>query len=380
MNNIWIYLLSAIIFFSRGIGSLPASSFFFYLKETLHYNESTIMYLGAFISLAWCVKPAIGFYVDNGLVSKKFWMISAFIASFFLTLALGFVTALPIVIILMMFISTSEAIQNVAVDGLMVITGQKYGITGRIQAVQWGAITLASIVTGVLGGWMADHYSYQVAYLWLLPFYILMLFTTLNYKEDTTHIASKHSIIHSIKTLWNDKNLMWVCAFIALYNFSPSFGVPLSFIQRDTFGWSRTFIGLLGTISAIACVAGSLLYWYLSKKIDFKKWLVTSVYVGAITQLCYLYYVPWSCIVYDVIFSVVGIFIQLLILDFMARESKIAFAATTFALLCSVSNLTGTLNSFIGGWLFPIVGLNWLIVISSLTSFMCLPIIKRLKI
>jgi MFS family permease len=379
MQNLWLYLLSAVIFFSRGIAGLPSSSFFFYLKEQLHYNEQTIMYLGSFISLAWCIKPIIGYYVDILPFTKKSWMLFSFVACFILTLILGINSFLPLVIILMMLISSFEAIQNISNDGLMVVAGQKHGITGRVQAIQWGALTFASIITGVLGGWMSEHYSYQFCYLCLLPFYVIMFLVTMKYKEEVVEKKNILSMWQSTKLLWNDKNLMLVCLFIFLYNFSPSFGVPLSFIQRDTFHWTRTFMGLLGTISAIGCVIGSAIYWKVSKKLDIKKWLIFSVWTGAVTSLLYLYYTPLSAVIYDIMFSVVGMFIQLLVLDFMAQKSKIALAATTFALLCSVSNLTGTLNSFIGGFLYPIIGLQWLIIISSFTSFLCLPVIKRLK-
>jgi hypothetical protein len=67
-------------------------------------------------------------------------------------------------------------------------------------------------------------------------------------------------------------------------------------------------------------------------------------------------------------------------LDFFARKSKNGLECVTFALLTSVSNITGTLNSLVGGFLFPIVGLQWLIIVSSVTSFLCLPLLKKIRI
>ena len=113
---------------------------------------------------------------------------------------------------------------------------------------------------------------------------------------------------------------------------------------------------------------------------DLKVWLYRAVWIGAITTLCYLYYTPFTCILYDVVFSVMGMFLTLMILDLMARESKIGYEAMCFALLCSITNLTSTLNGFIGGLLLPIVGLKTLIIISAGCSFACLPLISRLKL
>lgn len=379
-NILWVYILSALIFFGRGLSDLPSSAFFFYMKETLHYDEQKIMWLGSIISLAWCVKPGFGYFVDAWGFSKKTWIIGSIILGAVTTLTLGFISSLPFVILVMTLLSTSQAIANISVDGVMCCVGKQFGITGKIQSIQWGAITLAGILTGVVGGWLSDHTTYQNCYLMLLPVYAIMLFVTLKYTDSNVRSDIKLSFIDSIKKIFTDKNMILVCAFLFLWNFSPSFGTPLSFIQRDTFHWSRTFMGVLSTISAIGAVAGAWIYWHVSKKLDLRKCLYWAVGLGATTSLAYLYYTPVSCIVYDILFSIAGMFTTLLILDFMARESKLNMETMTFALLCSVTNLTGTLNSFVGGWLFPIVGLKWLIIISASTSFLCLPLIKRLKI
>lgn len=107
--------------------------------------------------------------------------------------------------------------------------------------------------------------------------------------------------------------------------------------------------------------------------------LIISVFIGALITLCYLWFNRYSAIAYNVIFSVIGMFISLLILDFMAQNTKPGLESTSFALLCSVSNLANTCNVFAGSFLFPLIGLKWLIIISAITSFACLPIIPYLK-
>jgi MFS family permease len=379
-NILWIYILSALVYFSQGIGSLPGTAFFFYLKETLHFDEQKIMWLGSLVGLAWLVKPLWGYIIDTWGFSKRTWMLLSIALSLIFTLLLGFITALPFIILGMILISWSGAIRDVAIDGIMCVQGKKHHITGKIQSIQWIAITVAGILTGFVGGWLADHSTYQNCYLILVPFYILMLFIASKYNETMTDKASKLKFWDSMKTLFKDKNLLLACGFLFLYNFSPAIGTPLTFIQRDTFHWSKTWIGTLGTLGAIASVFGAWLYYHFSKQLDLKVWLIRSVWIGASTTLCYLWYTPVTCVIYDIVFSVIGMFLTLMVLDFMARESKTGMEAMAFALLCSITNLTSTLNGFVGGWLFPIVGLKWLIIISASTSFLCLPLIKRLKI
>jgi MFS family permease len=232
MNLFWVYAMSAVVFFARGIADLPGQAVFYWMKETLHYNEQTIMYLGSLITLAWLVKPAIGYMVDTFGISKKMWIIISVLISSLICLFIGLSPLLwvPLLIGFMMVMSFNDACANVTVDGVMCVEGKKNGITGKIQSIQWIAITAASILTGVVGGWIAEHWNYQVGYLLLIPFYMAVLLFTLHYKETKAIVVQRTSFLHTIKGLVSDKSLMIVCLFIFLYNFSPSFGTPLMFI------------------------------------------------------------------------------------------------------------------------------------------------------
>jgi MFS family permease len=167
--------------------------------------------------------------------------------------------------------------------------------------------------------------------------------------------------------------------FIFLYKYAPSFGTPLFFIQRDSFGWGKMWIGTLGTASTLCGVIGALLYYKFSQRINIKQWLFYSVFLGGLTTLSYLYYTPVTAVVYDVVYSLLGMFIFIMVMDFMARHSVKGLEATSFALLCSINNLAGVTGNLSGAFLLPIVGLKWLIVLSALTSFLCLFLINKIE-
>lgn len=378
-NLLQLLYLSAIVYFIQGFEGIPGSTLFFYFKETLHLSPSTIMYLGAITGLAWLIKPVIGYLIDSSK-SKKKWMMVSTLISMAICLLMGLTPFLALVpmVFLMAFANWNTAVRDVANDGMMCIEGKKEKATGMIQSTQWIAITVASILTGVGGGWLAEHYNYQTSYLILIPFYALLLWMITKYKENSYPTKHENPLV-VCQQLFKDKNLLLVCLFIFLYNFAPSFGTPLSFIMRDEFHWSKLWMGTLGTIGSICSILGALLYYKFSKHIDLKKGLTWSVFIGSLTTLCYLYFTPVSCVVYDVINSVIGMFIQLMMLDFVARETKKGMEAISFALFCSIINLASTSDSLIGGWLFPIIGLKWLIVIAAFTSFLCLPLINRIK-
>ena len=131
--------------------------------------------------------------------------------------------------------------------------------------------------------------------------------------------------------------------------------------------------------STVFGIIGSLLYYKFSTRINIKKWLFFSVFLGAVTTLCYLYYTPVTAVIYEIIFSLVGMFIFIMLLDFMARESISGLEATSFALLCSISNLALVTSNLSGAFLLPLVGLKWLIILSAVTSFLCLPLINKIE-
>jgi MFS family permease len=376
----WIFALSSMVYFTQGIEGLPSQALFYYLKETLKFSPEKIMFLGSITISAWLVKPIIGYIIDSFL-NKKNWIFLALIADIISVLLLGLIH-FPIFMLITLLIinSNNSAFRDVAVDGIMCVEGKIYNATGRIQSIQWISISISGLITGIGGGIIAEKWGYRAGFLSLIPFYILVGLGTHFYKEDApTRIKKTSTLVTDLKKLFSDKKLIIVALFIFLYKYSPSFGTPLWFIQRDVFKWGKVWIGILGTIGTIFEITGALVYYKFSQKIKIKKWLYFSVFLGAVTTLSYLYYTPKTAVIYNVMYSFIGMFIFLMVMDFMARNTIKGLEATSFALLCSVSNLALVVSNLSGAFLLPIIGLKWLIILSALTSFLCLLLINRIE-
>ncbi|MGD0335735.1 MAG: MFS transporter [Candidatus Omnitrophota bacterium] len=375
----WVFALSSAVYFTQGAEGLPSQALFYYMKETLHFSPEKIMFLTSIIISAWLVKPPIGYLVDN-FFTKKLWIFFSLVADILLVLLVG-LQYFPIFILISILLvnATSAAFRDVAVDGIMCVEGKKHSATGRIQSIQWISISVAGLLTGIGGGIIAQKWGYRTGYLCLVPFYILAGLFAYKYKENGARaVKARSSFKQDMKKLFLDKRLLIIALFIFLYKYSPSFGTPLWFIQRDSFKWSKLWIGGLTTISTVFGIAGSLFYYRSSTKINIKKWLYFSVFLGAVLTLFYLYYTPVTAIIYEIIFSFIGMFIFLMVMDFMARNTTAGLEATSFAFLCSVSNLAMVASNLSGAFLLPIVGLRWLIILSALTSFLCLSLIKKI--
>lgn len=381
---LWIYILSGSIYFTQGIEGLPSMSLFFYLKETLCFTPEKIMYIGSITGLAWLIKPLFGYLCDNFLSNKK-WIIFSLLGSISIAGYFGLSNVLPLtlLIVLLSLASFNAALRDVSVDGIMCIEGKEGNVCDKIQAVQWVSITIAAIFVGLAGGYIADHFTYKIAYLWLIPVYLFITGVVLRYKTSVPRNRTTVPLLSTLcsyKELFLNKKFLFACLFLFLYKFSPSFGTPLSFIQRDVFKWSGQWMGILGAIVSCFEILGAIVFFKLCKKINVKKWLYISVFLGAVTSLCYLYFTPTTAVIYGILFSVLGMFIHLIVMGFMANSTLPGKEATSFALLCSINNLSGTAGTLSGAFLFPKIGLQWLIVASALTSFACLPLIRKLEI
>jgi len=375
----WIFALSSSIYFIQGIEALPSQALFYYLKENLNFSASKIMLLGSIINLAWLVKPPIGYLIDR-FFTKKTWIYLALFLDIISVLILG-VWSLPVwsIVFLLLLNSSNSTFRDVSIDGIMCVEGKKYNITGKIQSIQWLSISVASIITGIAGGYIAWRWDYKFAFLCLIPFYLSCAGVAYFYKEESYKSLEKRYFLLDLKKLLSHKQLMIVALFIFLYKYSPSFGTPLFFIQRDVFRWDKRWIGILATLGSFFEIGGALLYYRFSQRINLKKWLFASVFLGAVTTLSYLYYTAVSAIIYNILYSFIGMFIFIMVLDFMAKNTIEGMEATSFAFLCSVSNLAGSASSVSGAFLYPIIGLKWLIIISSFTSFLCLPLINKIE-
>lgn len=375
----WVFALSSAVYFTQGIEGLPSQGLFYYLKETLGFPAEKIMLISSITTFAWLVKPVIGYIIDN-FFNKKVWIYISLAFDIILVYILGTVS-LPIAGLVSMLVvnSANAAFRDVAVDGIMCVEGKAYKATGKIQSIQWISISVSGLLTGILGGYIAEIWGYKAGFLCLIPVYLLVAIPTYFYKEDDSPADKIPVTLIDLKKLFLNKKLLIIALFIFLYRYSPSFGTPLFFIQRDSFKWGKIWIGWLATISTVFGIIGSILYYKFSQRINIKKWLYISVFLGAVTTLSYLYYTPVTAVIYDIIYSLMGMFIFLMVMDFMARNTVKGLEATSFAFLCSFSNLALVSSNLSGAYLLPVVGLKWLIILSAATSFLCLFLIDKIE-
>jgi predicted MFS family arabinose efflux permease len=296
------------------------------------------------------------------------------------------VVSFHVLLFFLFLYAVGQAGDNVAVNGLVIEDGVKNGTVGKYQSIQWASLGIATIITGVLGGWISEHADYHMAYLIvsLFPASIVALSWYLKEEKvsiDTNKIAvSKHTNIKEFLVKLNNRQLILSAIFLWLFWFSPSIGTPLMDKMRNELHFSKIWIGWLDTIGSIFGIVGALIYFKWGHCINVKKWLYYSVIFNGVTSFAYLWITPHSILVYNIVFSMSGQFTQLLMLGMMAYMCPKGTEATTFALLTALVNFASFCSNLAGAKLFGMFGYNGLVIVSGLTTFLCLPFIPFLEV
>src|SRR6185369_1225663 len=132
--------------------------------------------------LPWTIKPLFGLLSDFvplfGSRRRNYLLLANGLAAFSL-LVLASIPLSPraswLLFALLLPTTVGIALGDVIVDALMVEKGQPLGLTGRFQSIQWTAANAALLLTGGLGGYIAEQRLQSFAFalcgvLWVFAF------------------------------------------------------------------------------------------------------------------------------------------------------------------------------------------------------------------
>ncbi|HEY7163202.1 MAG TPA: MFS transporter [Candidatus Binatia bacterium] len=382
-------LVFAIVYFAQGMWYLPNLPITFFLKDTLGLSAAQTATFFAITVIPWLIKPVYGLISDFvplfGLRRKSYFILTSGIAAAMgLTLSVMRPYGYWGIAVFFTLMGLGLAFTDVLVDALMVENGQRLGLTGPFQAVQWASIALASILVGVGGGWLAQQKLLSVTFMIATVFPVItlamavFLITEKRVKSEARQFYDTWSAIRGAigsRTLWI------VAGFIFFYNFSPSFGPALVYYATDKLHFSKLFLGGLDSLAYTSGIVGSGFYFAFSKSFQLKTLIHFAIGAGVAATLAYFgYRSEPSAILLSLLFGGLAMFIQLTFLDLAARACPKQAEATFFALLMSVYNGAVQLSQITGGWLYGRFGFGRLIFISAGFTALCWILIPLLKL
>jgi MFS family permease len=366
-------ILFAVVYFAQGMWSLPNQTLTITLKER-GLTAGQVATFFSFSIIPWLIKPAYGLLSDCvplfGRRRKSYLLLtSALAAGAGLAMGLAAPHSYWWLVGLVTVMGLGLAFTDVLVDALMIESGKSRGLTGAFQAVQWGAIYMATVLVGELGGLLAERRSLHAAFVVCALFPLISFGMTLLVVHEPPARVSREAFrqtLAALRAALGERDLWIVAGFIFFWTFSPSFGPALLYYQTDVLEFSQQFIGHLGALGSLAAVAGTIIYAPLSRRVPLKPLINVSIGAGVAGLLAYLLYRgAGSAVVIDVVFGCVGMITQLAFLDLAAKACPRRVEATFFALLMSVFNAGNQSSQVVGGYLYDWLGYTALVLISS---------------
>jgi MFS family permease len=382
-------LIFAVVYFAQGMWYLPNLSITFLLKDTFGLNAAQTATFFSITVIPWLIKPAYGLLSDFvplfGRRRKSYLLLSSGMAAA-MGLALTMMGSYTYwgVAIFFTLMGLGLAFTDVLTDALMVENGQRHGLTGPFQSIQWAAISFASILVGIGGGWLAEHKFLSLTFLIATIFPVITLAMAMFMVKEPRVQGRDRRFLDTwaaIRGAIGSRTLWIVAGFIFFYNFSPSFGPSLVYYATDQLHFSKIFLGALDSLVYGSGIVGTAIYFAFSKSFALKHLIYFAIVAGVTATLAYLgYRGQTSAVTLSLAFGSVSMFIQLTFLDLAARACPKEAEATFFALLMSVYNGAVQLSQITGGWLYDRLGFTRLIFISAAFTALCWLLVPLLKL
>jgi MFS family permease len=359
---------------------LATQPIFFLLKDEMRLSAAEAATFLALIGFAWNVKPLYGLTSDLvpllGYRRRSYLLVTTAMAALG-WLVLGLLPAYPwgLTLVILGLTGMGLAFTDVLCDAVMVEQGKARGLTARFQSVQWAAVYGASLLAGVAGGYFSAHVSYSKTFLLVALFPALSFAASAWAVQETPTRFDRSTVQETVAALREGARSgpLWrAAAFIFLWNFSPSFGVPLEYYMVDALGITKIQLGVLASLGSGAAMLGALVFGRYATGVAPRPLLNLAVGIGVAGTLAYYGLMGWpSAVALTVLVGFVSAVALLATLDLAARAVPRHAEGTFFAALMSVNNIGTTGAAWLGGQLYDLVGLNWLIAISAVTTAMC---------
>jgi len=382
-------LIFAIVYFAQGMWYLPNLPITFLLKDTFGMSAAETATFFSITTIPWLIKPVYGLISDFvplfGQRRRSYFLLTSGLAA-----AMGLILSTMGsytywgVALFYTLMGLGLAFTDVLNDALMVENGKRLGLTGQFQAIQWGAISAASILVGVGGGWLAQNEPISLTFAIATLFPVITLIMGIFMIRETPVENGErqfHETWAAIRGAVGSSTLWIVAGFIFFYNFSPSFGPALVYYATDVLQFSKIFLGTLDSLTYASGIVGTVIYFNFSKSFPFKHLIHFAIGAGVVATLAYLGYKSQaSAVALSLIFGSVAMIIQLTFLDLAARACPKQAEATFFALLMSIYNGAVQISQITGGWLYDRVGFTRLIFISAGFTALCWLLVPLLKL
>lgn len=279
------------------------------------------------------------------------------------------------------------AFGDVLVDALMVEIGQPRGLTGRLQSVQWTAVNIALLLTGVVGGYLSHVQRPDVAMLLCAVLWALSFALAYGYAREPRAAAatSRRETLVALREALARPGLAAICGVLFLWSFNPLWVTVLYLHMTTVLHFDEQTYGNTYSVFCAGSVVASVLYGVYCRRIKLGYLLHVSIVAGIFANVVYWHMTTLTG-AYLVSFLAGAAFMtgMLIQLDVAARLVPVEVAATLFALVMALTNLAASASEGLGGWLYERLGagavaFDSVVVLSALCAAAAWLLLPRLK-
>lgn len=324
------------------------------------YSAEAISDFAALLALPWALKPLYGLLTDwvplAGAHRRSYLVVCTGLSAVTL-LALALAPPAPgaylLFLALLLVPSTTVAFTDVVADALMIETGRPRGLTGQLQAVQWAAMYAATLLAGVLGGYLTEQGRDDLAFLICGALALLTLVLALGSVREPPRLRASGGFAHAVGALWREARspeLLGVVGFLFLWSFNPFSNTLLYLYMTEDLHFSEQFFGTTISLLAVGALAGTFVYGFFCRRVPMRRLVHGSIVLGIIMNAVYwLMHDELSALLVSVAAGFCYMTATLIQLDLAARTCAPHLAGTLFALLMGISNLSQALSTWVGG-------------------------------
>ena len=368
------YTFFAALYFVQSIGD-PTSGLIAQPVRSLlrSWGESpaTLGALMALLALPWTIKPLFGLLSDFvplfGSRRRNYLLLANGLAAFSL-LVLASIPLSPraswLLFALLLPTTVGIALGDVIVDALMVEKGQPLGLTGRFQSIQWTAANMALLLTGGLGGYIAEQRLQSFAFALCSGLWMVALAITWRYAGDdrAEHLdtASLRDTAAALIETFREPLFLTVCALLTLWSFNPVWGSVLYLHMTEGLGFSEQAYGNVTSAFFAGSLLGSVGYGIYCRSVRLSVLMHLSILAAIVSNAVYWQVSSLASAYVISVFAgaayMTGTLIQL---DLTARIIPVRAAATIFATVMALTNFAGTGSEAFGSWLFETTAVSY---------------------
>jgi predicted MFS family arabinose efflux permease len=355
-------VLFAVLYFVQGVGEPTAGLIAQPVRSILKsWGESpaSIATFAALMSIPWTLKPLYGLISDFiplwGSRRRSYLLLTSLLAigGFFTLYAFRPAPGnYAFFLVLLVAPTVAIACGDVLVDALMVEKGQPRGATGFFQSVQWTASYVATLLTGVVGGYLSQqgHEAYGFLLcggLAVVTFALAWLWVK---EEPRPAGESFRQTLAALGQAARSPTLLGVAAFLFVWNLDPLSNTVVYLHITEQMGWSEQFYGTTLSLLGLGCIVGSVSYGIYCRHVSVPVLAHGAVLLGVMSQAAY-----WTmddrgdAVAVHLVVGFTWMTASMVQLDLAARVCPPHAAATVFAVLMALSNLASSLGEWLGG-------------------------------